>query len=94
MTDGGSSGEWDETLTDLRERRLISRAMGGDERLAKQRAGGKLDARARVAHLLDHGSFQELGTLVGGAEAPADAIVMGSGRIDGRPAWWQPRTSR
>jgi acetyl-CoA carboxylase carboxyltransferase component len=59
--------------------------MGGDERLAKHRAAGKLDARARVAHLLDPGSFRELGTLVGGEEAPADAVVMGSGRIDGRP---------
>jgi acetyl-CoA carboxylase carboxyltransferase component len=59
--------------------------MGGDERLAKHRGAGKLDVRARVAHLLDPGSFQELGTLVGGEEAPADAIVMGSGRIDGRP---------
>jgi acetyl-CoA carboxylase carboxyltransferase component len=59
--------------------------MGGDERLAKHRAAGKLDVRARLAHLLDPGSFQELGTLVGGEEAPADAIVMGSGRIEGRP---------
>jgi len=59
--------------------------MGGEERLAKHRASGKLDARARIDHLLDRGSFHELGTLVGGAEAPADAIVMGSGRIDGRP---------
>ena len=59
--------------------------MGGDERLRKHRAAGKLDARARIAHLLDPGSFLELGTLVGGEEAPADAIVMGSGRIDGRP---------
>ena len=55
--------------------------MGGDERLTKHRDAGKLDARARIAHLLDPGSFQELGTLVGGEEAPADAIVMGSGRI-------------
>ena len=59
--------------------------MGGAERLAKHRAAGKLDARARIGHLLDPGSFQELGTLVGGGDAPADAIVMGSGRIDGRP---------
>ena len=70
---------WDPALDDLAERRLVSRAMGGDERLTKHRAAGKLDARARIAHLLDPGSFQELGTLVGGAEAPADAIVMGSG---------------
>ena len=62
-----------------------SRAMGGEERLAKHRGAGKLDVRARIDHLLDPGSFQELGTLVGGEEAPADAVVMGSGRIDGRP---------
>ena len=77
--------EWDPTLADLEERRSASRAMGGEERLAKHRGQGKLDARSRIDHLLDKGSFQELGTLVGGPDAPADAIVMGSGRIDGRP---------
>lgn len=80
----GSEG-WDDVLEDLARRRDTSRAMGGDERLQKHRAAGKLDARARIAHLLDPGSFQELGTLVGGEDAPADAVVMGSGRIDGRP---------
>ena len=77
--------DWKTTLEDLGERRRAARAMGGEERLAKHRASGKLDARARVDHLLDKGSFRELGTLVGGADAPADAIVMGSGQIDGRP---------
>jgi acetyl-CoA carboxylase carboxyltransferase component len=72
-------------LADLSARRGASRAMGGEERLAKHRDAGKLDARARIAQLLDEGSFQELGTLVGGSEAPADAVVTGSGRIDGRP---------
>jgi acetyl-CoA carboxylase carboxyltransferase component len=57
--------------------------MGGDDRLARHRAAGKLDARARVAELLDPGSFRELGTLVG--DVPADAVVAGSGTIDGRP---------
>jgi acetyl-CoA carboxylase carboxyltransferase component len=80
-----NSGEWLEVLEDLQRRREISRAMGGDERLAKHRGAGKLDVRARIDHLLDSGSFQELGTLVGGEDAPADAIVMGSGRIEGRP---------
>src|SRR5437879_13803980 len=78
-------GGWGPTLDDLAQRQTAARAMGGEERLAKHRAAGKLDARARVEHLLDTGSFLELGTLVGGEEAPADAIVMGSGRIDGRP---------
>jgi acetyl-CoA carboxylase carboxyltransferase component len=80
-----ASKDWEATLEDLAERRDAARAMGGEERLAKHRAAGKLDARARIEHLLDAGSFQELGTLVGGAEAPADAVVMGSGRIEGRP---------
>src|SRR6478752_6000105 len=80
-----SDNDWDAVLEDLRHRRESLRSMGGAERLQKHRAAGKLDARARIAHLLDPGSFQELGTLVGGEEAPADAVVMGSGRIDGRP---------
>ena len=74
---------WDPTLADLAQRRAAARAMGGDERLAKHRAAGKLDARTRVEHLLDAGSFRELGTLVGG-DVPADGLVAGSGTIDGR----------
>jgi acetyl-CoA carboxylase carboxyltransferase component len=77
---------WGPTLDDLARRRAAARAMGGDERLARHRAAGKLDARARVEHLLDPGSFVELGTLVGG-EVPADAIVAGSGTIAGRPVF-------
>jgi acetyl-CoA carboxylase carboxyltransferase component len=85
MADGKGAAEWEEALADLAARRASSHAMGGEERLAKHRAAGKLDARARIAHLLDSDSFQELGTLVGGPDLPADAIVMGAGRIDGRP---------
>src|SRR3954469_11807349 len=83
--EGEGSEGWDGVLDSLQRRREVSRSMGGDERLAKHHAAGKLDARARIAHLVDPGSFQELGTLVGGDEAPADAVVMGSGRVDGRP---------
>jgi acetyl-CoA carboxylase carboxyltransferase component len=80
-----ASEAWDGVLDELQHRRDTSRAMGGEERLRKHHDAGKLDARARIDALVDRGSFQELGTLVGGAEAPADAVVMGSGRIDGRP---------
>jgi acetyl-CoA carboxylase carboxyltransferase component len=80
-----SDESWDEVLDDLDARRVSSQAMGGDERLAKHRGAGKLDVRARIEHLVDAGSFQELGTLVGGSDAPADALVRGSGKIDGRP---------
>jgi acetyl-CoA carboxylase carboxyltransferase component len=85
MTAGNGPEGWPDVLEDLESRRVASRAMGGEERLAKHRAAGKLDARARIDHLLDAGTFAEIGTLVGGAEAPADAVIIGSGTIDGRP---------
>jgi acetyl-CoA carboxylase carboxyltransferase component len=75
---------WENTLDDLDRRRQRAWAMGGLERLAKHRAKGKLDARARVERLLDKGTFAEFGTLVGG-EAAADGIVAGSGWINGHP---------
>ncbi|MCU0311902.1 MAG: hypothetical protein MUE36_13275 [Acidimicrobiales bacterium] len=84
MTGDELPGGWGPTLHDLAERRAASRAMGGEERLSKRRARGLLDARQRVEHLLDPGSFREIGTLVG-EEVPADGIVAGAGRIDGRP---------
>jgi acetyl-CoA carboxylase carboxyltransferase component len=49
--------DWDELLKDLQERRDAARAMGGSERLEKQRRDGRLDARARVDRLLDEGTF-------------------------------------
>ena len=50
---------------------------------------GRLTARERIAALVDDGSFFELGLLaqperLSGRPAPADAIVTGFGRIDGR----------
>ncbi len=76
--------DWDETLGDLSERRVRARAMGGADRVARHRGSGALDARERVRHLLDPGSFSEIGTLAGG-DVPADGIVAGSGTVDGRP---------
>ena len=59
--------------------------MGGEKRLRKHRYQGKLDVRARIDHLLDPRSFVKIGTLVGGTDAPADAVVIGSGSVHGRP---------
>ncbi|MCT7659109.1 acyl-CoA carboxylase subunit beta [Mycobacterium deserti] len=76
--------DWSDTLDELTRRRRHTQAMGGPERLAKHHGKGKLDARARLEHLLDTGSFREFGTLVGG-DIAADGIVAGSGQIDGKP---------
>ena len=77
-------GGWGPALADLADRRAASRAMGGEERLAKRAAKGLLDARERLERLFDPGSFREIGTLVGG-EIPSDGLVAGAGLIDGRP---------
>lgn len=83
MPDDDLPNEWGPTLADLADRRTVARSMGGEERLGRHRALGKLDARARVDALLDPGTFRELGTLVG--DVPSDAFVAGSGTIAGRP---------
>ena len=80
----GNADSWDDTLRDLERRRARARAMGGPQRVAAHRDAGGLDARERITRLLDPGSFQEFGTLVGG-EIAADAIVTGAGTIDGAP---------
>jgi acetyl-CoA carboxylase carboxyltransferase component len=80
---------------DLHERRARARLGGGEERIARQHAAGKLTARERVALLIDDGTFTELGIhaqphfsqrAMEGREAPADGVITGYGRIDGRMA--------
>jgi acetyl-CoA carboxylase carboxyltransferase component len=75
--------EWSERLEDLVTRKAAAREMGGPDKIAKQHARGHLTVRERIEHLLDPGTFRELGPLVGAV--PADALVTGWGRIDGRP---------
>lgn len=85
-------GRWERILGELDRRRAFSRQMGGPERVERHRETGRLDARQRIAALFDQGSFVELGAFVGGltdmsdTPAPADGLVAGFGRIDGRPA--------
>ena len=86
-------GEWAAELAELEARRASARAMGGPEALARFKASGRLDARERIAALVDAGSFHEMGTLAGKGHYddtgryrrtdPTNAIV-GTGRIDGR----------
>jgi acetyl-CoA carboxylase carboxyltransferase component len=79
--------DWDPHLKELERRRAAARAMGGAERIERlMTRRGKLDARSRLDLLFDPGSFVELGPLVGGMSAPADALVAGFGKIAGRTA--------
>lgn len=89
MASDDDRGGWGPALDAIERRKAEALAMGGEDRLIRQRERGRLNARERIAALFDRGSFAEIGQLVGASEdppIPGDAIVAGSGRINGRPA--------
>ena len=80
-------------LDELRFRRAQARLGGGEKRIAKQHAQGKLTARERLSKLLDPDSFEEIGSLAThhihefGMEKkkyPGDGVVTGFGTIEGQ----------
>jgi methylmalonyl-CoA carboxyltransferase large subunit len=82
-----------EKVTGLGAKRAELKLGGGAERIEKQHASGKLTARERVTSLVDLGSFQEIGVFalhrstyfgMAGKEMPADGVVTGCAKIDGR----------
>lgn len=83
---------WGPLVDDLRERKERAYAMGGPERVARQRELGKWPVRERLDALLDPESFVEYGLLADHMEPSlaakgsfaADGCVTGIGRIDGR----------
>lgn len=85
---------WQAEIAELARRRALALGMGGPDKLARQAAAGRLDARARLALMADEGSFAEWGPLAGfghydeagdlQAVQPAN-FLFGTARIDGRP---------
>jgi acetyl-CoA carboxylase carboxyltransferase component len=80
-------------IDDLEERREAAKLGGGEEKIAKQHERDKLTARERLALLVDEGTFVELGIhgrphfsqrAMDGVDAPADGVVTGYGKVDGR----------
>ncbi len=80
-------------VDELQARLEASRQGGGEDRIARQHAAGKLTARERVELLLDPGSFVEVDAFVThrcrdfGMESnsiPGDGVVGGWGTVDGR----------
>ena len=77
-------------LDELASRTATALRMGGEDKLAKRRAKGVLDARQRLDVLLDPGTFVESGMHARGMRpevaerTPADGKLAGYGRIDGR----------
>jgi propionyl-CoA carboxylase beta chain len=82
-----------EKLEELKKVRAQALAAGGEKRIAKQHAQGKMTARERLVKLLDDGTFTELDMFVRhqctdfgmeGNRPYGDGVVTGYGRIDGR----------
>jgi acetyl-CoA carboxylase carboxyltransferase component len=78
---------------DLRARREQIRLGGGQEKIEAQHAREKLTARERLALLIDEGTFVELGIhgrphfsqrAMEGKDAPADGVITGYGKVNGR----------
>src|SRR5215471_19846581 len=83
-------------VEELARRRVQKQQMGGAERVDRQRKRGKLDARSRLAILVDRNTFQEFGMLAAsegrlpeeepaGQPSSADAVITGCGEINSRP---------
>ena len=94
-----------EKITLLKQKREEAKKMGGVERLAKQKAKGKLNARERLDILFDEGTFKEIDTFVKhrstnfgmeNIEVISDGVIVGHGLVNGRPvfAFSQDFTSR
>ena len=87
-------GQWmDGYLEKLEKSREENLAGGGQDRIDLQHSLGKLTARERIELLVDTGSFEELGSRVRefrwetsetDKPSPADGVVMGQARINGR----------
>src|SRR5918997_6647156 len=80
-------------VEDLEGRRGAARLGGGEEKIARQHEQDKLTARERLALLIDEGTFVELGIhgrphfsqpALRDKEAPADGVITGYGKVDGR----------
>ncbi len=80
-------------LSEVRRRHAIAEAGGGEERMKRQHAEGKLSARERIDLLLDAGTFEEMDKLVRHRTTDfgmdqqvidGDGFVTGYGQIHGR----------
>ncbi|MDF2570959.1 MAG: pccB, partial [Sporomusa sp.] len=82
-----------EKIADLKKRQEKVKLGGGQKRIEKQHAAGKLTARERVEKLLDPGTFVELDQFITHRctnfgmeqqEAPGEGVVTGYGTVEGR----------
>jgi acetyl-CoA/propionyl-CoA carboxylase carboxyl transferase subunit len=83
----------DDSIDELRERREQARKGGGEDRIEKQHAKGKLTARERIEYFLDDDTFTEFDQFrthrchnfdMDEQKVPGDGVVTGYGEVGGR----------
>ena len=83
-------------LLEVEQQRSKLQMGGGVGEIDRQHKRGKLTARERIERLLDRGSFQELeiwakprktGFPIDERDIPGDAVIVGYGKIGGRPVY-------
>lgn len=85
---------WQPEIDDIRHRQKIAQQMGGEEKVGRHKAAGKLTVRERIEAIADPGSFHEIGSITGFTTYSEDNslesyvpsnMIMGRARIDDRP---------
>ena len=81
-----------ERIKNLKERKIVMKLGGGEERLKAQTIKGKMTAWQRIEYLFDSDSFFEIGSFIelrnekfglDKSRVPGDGVVTGFGRING-----------
>ena len=87
---------WQERIAQLSDKRETVYAAGGQERIDKQHASGKLTARERMEALFDDDTFVEINDMITSRatdfgmdkkKKPGDGVITGYGKIHGRFAF-------
>lgn len=81
------SQQLEKLVGEIQDIRANVKKMGGDDKIQKQHERGKATVRERLDILYDPESFVEigiLGTEPGDERVPADGVVTGIGKVDGR----------
>ncbi len=83
----------EDKIKELEEKSVLAKQAGGEKRIEKQHAQGKMTARERIEFLLDPGTFVETDQFVthrcsefgiDKQKILGDGVITGSGKIDGR----------
>lgn len=85
---------WQPEIDELAYRRRLAARMGGEDKVARHKAAGKLTVRERIDAIADRGSFREVGGLCGSGRYDSNGrlvdlipsnLVMGRAQVGGRP---------